>query len=431
MHIVKVGLDYRNAPLEFREKLTFPNAEVMDAMHIMKKDYAIAENVIVSTCNRTEIFAVVKEVSNGTAAVQEFLGDWFQIEINELNPFLQCLQDNEAIEHLFKLAVGLNSLVIGETQILGQVRSAFLTAQKVKTTGRLFNELFKRVITFAKRAHKETAISEHAVSISYVAVEKSKEFFGNIENKHVAILGAGEMGELALKNLQSSGVKEITVINRTFMKAKEMAQRFNAKAEPIEQLLHVLKEADILISSTGANEVILDEKSLLPLLKERDSNPLFIIDIAVPRDIDRSVERIDQVFLYDIDDLHNVVDENYETRKKTAILIERHLGEEVAAFNGWVAMLDAVPAIKSLRERSLVIQDRTLQSIYNKIPDLTEREIIVLQKHTKSIIHQLLEEPIKTAKRMSQSDESEEHLRLFNEIFGLNIPERKKVSTNT
>lgn len=423
MHIVKVGLNYQVAPLDIREKVTFSNDEIKEAMLELKEQYNVMENVIVSTCNRTEIFAVVTQPHIGIATVQQFLMDWFHMEEDDFLPFLQTLKDKDVIEHLFKLVTGLDSMVIGETQILGQVKDAFLTAQELETTGTIFNELFKRAITFAKRAHKDTVVSEQAVSISYVAVELAKKIFGDIKKKHVVILGAGEMGELALKNLQGSGASEITVVNRTLEKAEKLAKKFSANAVHMGQLLHVLKDADILISSTGAEEVVLNKQALLPVQKLRRGNPLFIIDIAVPRDIDRSVEELDSVFLYDIDDLHGVVDKNLEARKQAAKIIEGQLVDEICAFKNWVAMLDAVPVIRALREKSISIQERTLKSIYRKIPDLTEREKKVLQKHTKSIIHQLLEEPINTAKQMSKYQESDEALDLFKEIFGLDMVE--------
>jgi len=419
MHIIKIGLDYQIAPLNVREKLSFSEDDVVEAMQVLSTCDQVLENVIVSTCNRTELFAVVDETDAGIASMENFLMDWFQLKEDEVIPYLEYLIDDEAIEHLFKLVVGLDSMVIGETQILGQVRNAFLTAQSKHTTGKIFNELFKRAVTFAKRAHKDTAISEQAVSISYVAVELSKKIFGDMKDRHVVILGAGEMGELALKNLQGSGIGKVTVVNRTLERAKAVAERFNAEAMHMGKLLHVLRDADILISSTGSDDVVLDKESLHPIQKDRRGNPLFIIDIAVPRDIDQNVQELDSVYVYDIDDLQYVVDKNLETRKKAATIIETQLDYELSAFHNWVAMRDAVPAIRALREKSLCIQEKTLNSIYRKMPDLTEREIKVLQKHTKSIIHQLLEDPIKRAKKMGENKEGQESIQLFKDIFGL------------
>src|SRR5690625_3685824 len=252
-------------------------------------------------------------------------------------------------------------MVIGETQILGQVRQSFLTAQKLQVTGRIFNELFKRVITFAKQAHRDTAIEKQAVSISYVAVELSKKIFGNIEEKHIVILGAGETGELTLKNLQGAGVSNITVINRTFERAEKLASKFIAQAVPFEDLLESLKDADILISSTASTTSVLTKENLQPILQQRKEKPLFLIDIAMPRDIDPTIAELDQVFLYNLDDLQKVVDENMEARKKAALLIEKQVNTELTSFHQWLDMLDVVPVIRALQEKSGLIQESVLK----------------------------------------------------------------------
>lgn len=416
MRIIKVGVQHQACPIEIREKIAFSQDDIEPAMLELNRMTYIKENIIVSTCNRTEIYAVTEDVNEGMKVIDQFIASWFQLEQDEFTPFLKRLSDEEAILHLFRLTAGLDSMVLGETQILGQVKQAFLTAQEIKTSDKLFNELFKRVVTFAKRAHKDTAIGEQAVSISYVAVELAKKLFGKIEQQHVLILGAGETSELTLKNLQGAGVSNITVANRTLENAQTLAEKFQAEAVPIDALEQALSKSDIIISSTAATKAVLTKEMLMPIQKKRKGNPLFIIDIAVPRDIDPSIAELDSVFLYDIDDLEEVVNENIAARRKTAALIEKQLIPELASYNNWVAMLDAVPLIRALQEKSLHIQAQTLESIQRKMPDLTEREIKVLQKHTKSIIHQILEEPIKQVKSMGKS---EKDLKMFQTIFGL------------
>lgn len=252
MHILKVGFTYKTAPIEIREKLVFSADSIKEAMRSLNEQKSVLENVIISTCNRTEIYVVVDQIHTGRYYVKQFLADWFQIEKEEFSPYLQILENEGAVEHLLRVGVGLNSMVIGETQILGQMRNAFLTAQEIETTGTIFNELFKRAVTFAKRAHKETGISSQAVSISYAAVELAKKIFGQIDDKHVVINGAGEMAELALENLYGSGVNNITVVNRTLENAERIAKRYKADAKESSELKSVLKTADILISSTAS-----------------------------------------------------------------------------------------------------------------------------------------------------------------------------------
>ncbi|WP_249870956.1 glutamyl-tRNA reductase [Oceanobacillus saliphilus] len=419
MHILKVGFNYKTAPVEVREKLTFSENSLHEAMAELKRQKSILENVIVSTCNRTEVYAVVDQLHTGRYYIKQFLADWFKIDKEEFSSYLRITEDDGAMEHLFRVSTGLDSMVLGETQILGQVKQAFLTSQEMKTTGTIFNELFKQAITFGKRAHKETAIGEHAVSISYAAVELAKKIFGDLQNKHVAILGAGKMGELAAKNLQGSGATEITVINRTMKKANELAEKFDANAESMDNLMDVIQKADILISSTGADSVVLTKEMLEPVQKKRKGKALFLVDIAVPRDIDPEISNLDNVFLYDIDNLKNIVDDNLETRKTAAQQIELMMEEEIVLFKEWMKTLGVVPVISALRQKALNIQAETMKSIERKMPDMTEREKKVISKHTKSIINQLLKEPVTQAKELAGNEKADESLQLFIDIFGI------------
>ena len=236
MYILQVGFNYVTTPVEIREKLAFSENTIENAIEELNQRKSILENVIISTCNRTEIYAVVDQIHTGRYYIKQFLSDWFDIPMDKFASYLEVNENDEAIEHLLRVSVGLHSMVLGETQILGQVRDSFLTAQKLKATGTIFNELFKRAVTFAKRAHKETAIGEHAVSVSYAAVELAKKIFGDITDKHVVIYGAGEMGELAVKNLYGAGVENITVINRTLNRAEELARQFKATAKTSDEL---------------------------------------------------------------------------------------------------------------------------------------------------------------------------------------------------
>lgn len=240
-----------------------------------------------------------------------------------------------------------------------------------------------------------------------------------MNGKHAVIIGAGEMGELSLENLESSGISTITVVNRSIRNAQLLANRFQAHVAGMDQLEEVLTQADIVISSTGANEPILTKKQLARVQRQRRNRALFLIDIAVPRDIAANVDELANVFLYDIDDLQHVADENMEARKKAAVMIESQLVDELASFDNWVNMLDVVPLLQALQEKSHHIQERTLESMFNKIPDLDEREMKVVRKHTKSIINQLLQQPIKQAKLMSMSESSEDKKAMFINIFGL------------
>lgn len=419
MHILKVGFNYKTAPVEIREKLTFSESSLEEAMVELKKQKSILENVIISTCNRTEVYAVVDQIHTGRYYIKSFLADWFDIDKSEFYSYLRITEDDGAMDHLFRVTTGLDSMVLGETQILGQMKEAFQSSQKVKTTGTIFNELFKQAITFGKKAHKETAIGEHAVSVSYAAVELAKKIFGDLQNMHVAILGAGEMGELAVKNLQGSGATKITVVNRTVEKAEQLAGQFNATAVSMDYLPDVLQSADILITSTGSDAFVVTTELLESVQKQRKGNPLFLVDIAVPRNIEPEISDMENVFLYDIDDLNHIVDANLEERKNAAETIEMMLEAEIVTFKNWLKTLGVVPVISALRQKASSIQSETMKSIERKMPDLTEREKKVLNKHTKSIVNQMLKDPITQAKELAGDTNAEDNLQLFIDIFGI------------
>jgi glutamyl-tRNA reductase len=419
MHIIAIGLNYKTAPVEIREKLSFNENELVSAMTALQNQKSILENVIISTCNRTEIYAVVDQLHTGRYYVKAFLSEWFQIDKEEFSPFLRIFEGDAAIEHLYRVACGLDSMVLGETQILGQVRSSFLLAQEKQTIGTVFNQLFKQAVTLAKRAHHETEIGTNAVSVSYAAVELAKKIFGNLASKEVLILGAGKMGELAVQNLYGSGAKKVTVVNRTFEKAQELANRFSGQAKRLSELQCALIEADILISSTGAKEFVITKNMMKEVERLRKGRPLFMVDIAVPRDLDPALAELESVFLYDIDDLEGIVQANLQERQKAAEQIEIMIEAEIAEFNQWLGTLGVVPVISALRQKALAIQAETMESIERKLPHLSERDRKVLNKHTKSIINQLLRDPILRVKELAAEPNAEKSLQLFMKIFDI------------
>ncbi|QWU47064.1 MULTISPECIES: glutamyl-tRNA reductase [Bacillus] len=423
MHILVVSVNYRTAPVEFREKLTFQAAELEQAMTTLQNQKSVLENVIVSTCNRTEIYAVVDQLHTGRYYIKKFLADWFQLEIEEVAPYLSIFEQDGAIDHLFRVTCGLDSMVVGETQILGQIKDSFLEAQQVKATGTIFNELFKQVVTLAKRAHSETTIGESAMSVSYAAVELGKKIFGDLTDCHVLILGAGKMGELALQNLYGSGARKVTVMNRTLTKAEVMAEKYMGHAKPLSELQCALLEADILISSTGASEYVITKEMMTKVERMRSGRPLFMVDIAVPRDIDPAIDELEGSFLYDIDDLQGVVEANRAERLKEAEKIQFMIEEEMVLFKTWLSTLGVVPLISALRDKALAIQSDTMESLERKIPNLSDREKKVISKHTKSIINQLLKDPILVAKELAVEEGADEKLALFAKIFDLEVEE--------
>lgn len=419
MHTIMVGLNYKTAPVEIREKLTFDPNDIAKAMKELKTKKSILENIIVSTCNRTEIYAVVDQIHTGRYYIKAFLSEWFGIDKEEFSPYLTIFESEGAVDHLFHVTCGLNSMVVGETQILGQIRSSFLSAQEEGTSGTVFNHLFKQAITLAKKAHSETEIGSNAVSVSYAAVELAKKIFGDLSSKNVLILGAGKMGELAVQNLYGSGVRKVTVMNRTFEKAQNLAEKFQGEAKTIEELQCALVDADIMISSTGAKGYVITKDMMQNVERMRKGRPLFMVDIAVPRDLDPALAELESIFLYDIDDLEGIVEANMQERMVAADAIELMIEAEIVEFKSWLNTLGVVPVISALRNKALAIQAETMESIERKMPSLTDREKKVLNKHTKSIINQLLKDPILQAKELAAEPNAKESLALFMKIFDI------------
>jgi glutamyl-tRNA reductase len=419
MHILSISLNYKQTPVHLRERFSLSKEKLPEALASLKQTKSILECVMVATCNRTEIYAVVDQLHTGRHFIKNFLAEQFSLERDQFEHHLEIKESDHAIKHLFEVAVGLDSMVLGETQILGQVKEAFLTAQETGTTGTIFNMLFKKVITLAKRGHSETEIGQNAVSVSYAAIELGKKIYGNLNNKTVLILGAGKMSELTVKHLNTNGVTEVFVANRTLERAKELASKFNGQAVAIEELSTCLRKVDIVISSTGSQEYVLTKSMIEEVMKYRFGQPLFLIDIAVPRDLDPAIHEVENAFLYDIDDLNGIVYTNLEEREQEAQKIRGMIAIEMDEFEKWLTTLGVVPIITALRQKALAIQEETMQSIQNKCPDLDERELKVLRKHTKSIVNQLLKDPIMRAKEMAAEPSSKASLDMFTQIFAL------------
>jgi glutamyl-tRNA reductase len=419
MHIVVVGLNYRTAPVEIRERFTFSENDMPQALKELKDMKSILECVVVATCNRTEIYAVVDRAHLCGHYIPAFIERWFDVPKEQFAKHLYMYEDQKAIEHLLRVTSGLDSMVIGETQILGQVKDAFLQSQSQKATGTFFNTLFKQAVTMAKRAHSETSIGENPVSVSYAAVELGKRIFGAYHNKTVMIIGAGKMSELTVKHLYANGASKVIVVNRTYERAMELAAKFNGIPCPIEQMLDKLSEVDIVISSTGAPGYVLTREQLQPILHKRRSRPLFMMDIAVPRDLDPEISGLSNVFLYDIDDLEAIVANHLQERRKEAVKIEEMIKVEMTAFEQCTKTLGVTPVIQALQSKANLVHEETMESMLKKLPDLDEREIKVIRKLTKSIVNQMLRDPILRVKEMAAERHGDDAVDMFTKLFAL------------
>lgn len=419
MHIIAVGLNYRTAPVEVREQFAFAERDLPEALIQLIQTQSIMECVIVATCNRTELYAVVDRHHLCGHYIRSFMEKWFKLPRQHFTNHLYMYEDEKAIDHLFRVTSGLDSMVIGETQILGQVKTAFQLAQQQKTTGTVFNMLFKQAVTMAKRAHSETSIGESAVSVSYAAVELGKRIFGQFNKKTVMVIGAGETGELTAKHLYTNGADRVVVVNRTYERATQLADKFNGIAWSMEEAVDKLHEADIIISSTGSKEYVLTRKQVAEAMQRRKAKPLFMIDIAVPRDLDPSIAAVDNVFLYDIDDLEGIVESNLAHRRQEAAKIEAMITEEIEVFEQWYKTLGVVPLIRTLQSKAAGIHEETMNSLTNKLPDLGEHELKVIRKLTKSIVNQMMQDPILRIKEMAGEKRADEAMDMFVKLFAL------------
>jgi glutamyl-tRNA reductase len=345
MRLTLVGLSHKTAPVAIRERLAFPAEGQAEALSLLTSSDTVSEAVIVSTCNRTEIYAVTAAAAEGSDAIVDFVCGYKGIDRAELSPYLYSSYGEAAVRHLFRVVASLDSMVVGEPQILGQVKEAYEHSFESAATGRVFNRLFRQSFEVGKRVRTETAIGENAVSISYAAVELAKKVFDTLAGRTVLILGAGKMSELTAKHLVSCGAARILVANRTRSRAEELAELFGGVAVPFESLYDHLAKADIVISSTAATEFVITKARLEPAMRSRRGRPLFLIDIAVPRDIDPAVNDLDDAYLYDIDALNHVVEANLEERAREAARAEIIIAEEIGAFQRWLDSMEVVPTI--------------------------------------------------------------------------------------
>lgn len=393
MALVVLGLNHNTASVEVREKIAFNQKQLQEAAdEIFARVTGVDEKVILSTCNRVEIYAHVEDAEAGINALKNFLYRYHEIEPGLLEPYFYSYAFEDAVEHLFKVSSSLDSMVIGEPQILGQVKDAYQNARKVKATGKVLNQLFEKAFFVAKRVRSETSIAENAVSISYAAVELAERIFGNLEGRSVLLIGAGEMIQLAGKHLANQGVKTILVSNHNHERAVKLARELGGSAVEFERFVEQLAETDIVISSTSAPHYVIRRESVEKAMHLRQGRPIFLIDIAVPRDIEPSINELENVFLYDIDDLSNVVETNRAEREKEAERAMEMIKAEVGRFTTWLEQLEMEPTIVAIRKKAEEIKERELNKTFSRT-SLDERQKEAVSIMASSIINKILHDP--------------------------------------
>ena len=435
MKILLVGLSHKTAPVQIRERLDFSSTALrsvlthFDTTHSQAHLQDVQEGVILSTCNRLEVYALVRDPQVAGQGIVKLLSRSCDTPPEIFSEHLYMLEDAEAVEHLFRVAAGLDSMVLGEPQILGQITDAYEAALSQRAAGTVLSALLRAAIHAGKRVRTETRIGVNPASISSVAAGLANQLLGDLSSRHVVLIGAGEMGAVAVRALRKRGVTKITVANRTYKNAEELASEWNGKAITFQQLPDMLVTADIIITCTGAPHTIVDRELIEPSVAARNGRPLFLIDIAVPRDIDPDVTELPNVHLRDIDNLQGLADDNVEARRAEIPYVEAIVNNEVAQFLEWYASLDAVSTITDLRGQVEKICQRELTHLFNRADlDEHEQELVKLMSHR--LINKILHQPTLRLKDEAADGNGAAYVSVVRNLFALDKPAKKKTKSS-
>ena len=416
--IVLIGINHKTAPVEVRECIAFSESDATAALQALHGQPDIREVLLLSTCNRVEVLLVTDNKPGAIEKTKDFIAGYNKIDRDRFENSLYIHEGDAAVRHVFKVASSLDSMVIGEPQILGQIKDAYRRAASLKTTGVILNRLLHRTFFVAKRIRTETGIGDRAVSISYAAVELGRKIFGTLEGKTILLVGAGEMAELAVEHLIRSRAGDIYVANRTFENAVTLAKKFNGTALNFEEIADCLKFIDIVISSTGSPDFVITRSQVKSVIRIRRNRPIFFIDIAVPRDIDPAVNRLTNSYVYDIDDLRGIIDENMEDRTREAIKGHRIVDEAVINFRQWYDSLTVVPTIVALRNKieSIVEAEinRTLQA-----GQVSPADRWMLDKMGHSLVNKILHDPTVFLKKDGMAADKSAYIDTVRKLFKL------------
>jgi glutamyl-tRNA reductase len=423
VQLVLVGISHRTAPVDLRERVDFQTRGVDQALAVIAGRRLVREAVIVSTCNRAEIYAAADDRAAATADLVRFLADWSGIDYRHVAPHVYEVADLEAARHLFRVAAGLDSLVVGEPQILGQVKEAHTAAADARTTGPLLNRLFHSSFGVGKRVRTETGLGSGAVSIGYAAVALARKIFGGLEGLRAAVIGAGEMGKLTAIHMKAQGVSHMTIVSRTIGHAAQTAQAIGgAVAAPWEEIDAVLGASDIVITATGAPTPVLTKARIESVMRQRRDRPLFMIDIALPRDVEPAAGEIEQVFLYNIDDLQATVRENLARRTSEVARAERIVTEEIEKFGAWLRSRGAIPTVVALRQRFEAIRRSELERLEFKLSTLPPDARARVDEITHLLVEKLLLTPTEQLKAVGDAETVAAYAEALTRLFALADP---------
>jgi glutamyl-tRNA reductase len=419
MNLTLLGVNHRTAPVEVRERMHIPESRLAQAVSDLIHREGIREGLILSTCNRVEVMTSAEDRVDAGPIIQQFLADHHRFELGPYQRFFYRYQQQEVVRHLFRVASSLDSMILGEPQILGQLKRAYALAHEAGGLNGSLKEIVSQALAVGRRVRRETALGSAAVSVSYAAVELAKKIFGSLEGRTIFVIGAGKMSELAAKHLLSSGASAIYVTNRTYERAVQLAEAFRGTAVAFEQLFEHLPKADIVISSTGAAGYVVNKEHVARILSARRNRPVFFVDIAVPRDIDPLVNELDNAFVYDIDDLGQVVEANKKQREREAVWAEEIVQEEVQKTMRRLASRDLVPTIVALEDRLNAIREGEVERYNTRLGNLTPEQRQAVDALTRGIMNKILHGPITELKSGAGQPEQAALVRLVRKIFGL------------
>ncbi|MGH9378548.1 MAG: glutamyl-tRNA reductase [Terriglobia bacterium] len=420
MNLILAGINHRTAPVEVRERMNIQEARLAAALSDLVSRDGILEGLILSTCNRVEVFANAEPEVDPEPLIRSFLADYHHCNLAAYEKHLYWRRQEEAVGHLFRVAASLDSMILGEPQILGQVKQAFAIAQDAGAMKGEFYEVVNHALAAARRVRRETAVGSAAISVSYAAVELARKIFGSLEDKTVFILGAGKMSELAARHLATSGAKSIFVSNRTYERAVELARELQGEAIRFDEIFSHLHRADIVISSTGAPHFLIHREQVEQILAGRKNRPIFFVDIAVPRDIDPAVNGLDNAFVYDIDDLGQVVEANKKQREQEAARAEEILRQEENKMMRRLASREVTPAIVAIEQRLNRIREQESERFRGRLSSLTPEQREAVDSLTQAIMNKVLHGPVTELKNVASHPERGALVQMVRKIFGVN-----------
>lgn len=419
MALLIIGLNHRTTPVELREKLYLSSQALMPVLVELKnKSTVIREDAIVSTCNRFEVYVAATDIAIAEEEVLAFLCQHYGVSCDELRPHLYVHRHKAAVKHLMRVASGLDSMILGEAQVLGQVSKALECASTVSTSGTLLHRMFEAGVHTGKRARTETGISRHTTSISHAAALLVRDKLPH-DNPYIIVIGAGEMAELAVSALQDHNMHNITIINRTFDNAKALAEKFNVQAYIWSQLWEQLAKADVVIAATGAPHTILYKADMETVVRNRHQNSLIMVDVALPRDIDPEIDQLPAITVYDIDDLNQVVDENLAAREACVPAVNNIILEEQEKYWQWLSERNVVPVIRDLRREIALVVQAELQDALNKLGELDEQERGIVERMAHRIMNKVLHSPTVSLREQAANGNGEEVASMVRDLFNL------------